>query len=135
VAKLPEEVKELMKGGHALWVATMGEDGMPNISYKGSGALLDDEHLFFADIFSQKTRENLLQNSHVALGIMSSDQSVVVQVKGVADMIQKGELFDQVSAKMKKVSADLPPVKYVVRILVESVYDLSAGPNAGQKIA
>lgn len=135
MAKLPEEVKDLMKDGHAIWVSTIGEDGTPNISYKGSGALLDDEHIFFADIFSLKTRENLLQNSRVALGIMSSDKSVAVQVKGVADMIEKGELFDQVSAKMKEMSADLPPVRYVVRILVESVYDLSAGPNAGQKIA
>src|SRR5665648_1076961 len=67
MAQIPENVKELLRGGHNVWVATVGEDGWPNVAIKGSGALLDDEHIYFADIFSKKTRDNLLFNSRVAV--------------------------------------------------------------------
>lgn len=134
MAQIPENVKELLRGGHNVWVATVGEDGWPNVAIKGSGALLDDEHIYFADIFSKKTRDNLLFNSRVAVGIFSADKKVAVQLKGVAGMIQTGELFDKVTKQMEALQAGLPPVAYVVRILVDSVWDMSAGPSAGEKI-
>lgn len=132
---LPDAVKEIMSAGHNVWVATIGEDGWPNVSIKGSGALLDDQHLYFADIFSKKTRDNLLANSRVAVGIFHPDKKVAVQVKGVADMVDQGELFDRVAKQIEDLQMNLPPIKYVVRIQVESVWDLSAGPNAGERLA
>jgi uncharacterized protein len=135
MAVLPEQVKEIMSKGHNVWVATVGEDGWPNVSIKGSGALLDDENLYFADIFSKKTRDNLLYNSRVAVGIFDPDKRVAVQVKGVADMIEKGELFDKVSQQIADLQMDLPPIKYVVRIGVQSVWDMTAGPDAGEQLA
>jgi len=135
VAKLPEKVKEIMAKGHNVWVATIGEDGWPNVSIKGSGALLDDETLYFADIFSRKTRDNLLYNSRVAVGIFDPENHVAIQVKGVADMIEKGELFDQVNERIAGLQAELPPARYVVRIMVQSVWDMSGGPTAGEQIA
>ncbi|GAB4253913.1 MAG: hypothetical protein Kow00122_11920 [Thermoleophilia bacterium] len=135
MAKLPEQVIELLKGGHNVWVATIGEDGWPNVAIKGSGALLDDEHIYFADIFSKKTRSNLLYNSRVAVGIFDPEKKVAVQVKGVADMVEKGELFDKVSAAIAGLQMGLPPITYVVRILVDSVWDMTAGPKAGERIS
>ncbi|MHB1345674.1 MAG: pyridoxamine 5'-phosphate oxidase family protein [Thermoleophilia bacterium] len=134
MAQIPENVKELLRGGHNVWVASIGEDGWPNVAIKGSGALLDDEHVYFADLFSKKTRDNLLYNSRVAVGIFSPEDKVAVQLKGVADMIQTGELFDKVTTQMEALQMGLPPVTYVVRILVDSVWDMSAGPHAGDKI-
>lgn len=134
MATIPDNVKELLRKGHNVWVATIGEDGWPNVAIKGSGALLDDEHLYFADIFSRKTRENLLFNSKVAVGVFDPDERVAVQVKGTADMIQTGELFDKVTKQMADLQMGLPPVVYVVRILVDSVWDMSVGPKAGERI-
>jgi uncharacterized protein len=135
MATIPENIKEVLAEGHNVWVATIGEDGWPNVAIKGSGALLDDEHIFFADIFSKKTRDNLLYNSRVAVGIFDPERKVAVQVKGVADMIQTGELFDKVNKQIEALQRDLPHVTYVVRIQVDSVWDMSAGPNAGERIA
>jgi predicted pyridoxine 5'-phosphate oxidase superfamily flavin-nucleotide-binding protein len=134
MAKLPDSVKEILEGGHNVWVATIGEDGWPNVAIKGSGRLLDDEHIYFADIFSKKTRDNLLFNSKVAVGIFDPEKRLAVQVKGVADMIQTGELFDKVQEGIASVMKDLPPISYVVRIQVDSVWDMGAGPTAGEKI-
>lgn len=135
MAKLPQNVQDLMSKGHNVWVATSGEDGTPNIAIKGSGALLDEEHLFFADIFSKKTRENLLKNQRVAVAIYDPDADVAVQVKGQASLVDEGPLFDQVSATIEGLQRGLPPVKSVIEIAVESVWDLSAGPKSGERIA
>ena len=134
MATIPENCTELLKKGHNVWVATIGEDGWPNVAIKGSGALLDDEHIFFADLFSKKTRENLLFNSRVAVGIFDGEAKVAVQLKGVADMIQTGELYDKVCKQIEDLQRGFPPPAYVVRIMVDSVWDMSGGPNAGEKI-
>ena len=106
----------------------------PTWPSRGSGALLDDEHIFFADLFSKKTRDNLLYNSRVAVGIFDPEKRIAVQVKGVADMIKSGDLFDRVKQQMEDLQRDLPDPEYVVRIQVQSVWDMTAGPNAGEKI-
>lgn len=135
MAKLPDSVIEIMTKGHTIWVATVDAEGMPNVAAKGSGALVDDEHLYFADLFSKKTRENLRVNPKVALGIHSTDPKLAVQVKGTATMLDSGELFDRVVERLKNMSRPMPPLKYVVQIAVESVWDMGGGPTAGDRIA
>jgi uncharacterized protein len=133
---IPKELHDLLAGGHNVWVATVGPDGMPNVSIKGSGALLDDEHLYFADMFSRKTRENLENDGRVAVGIHDPERKIAMQVKGHAELIDHGEVFDSVNEKLKAVSEQLhlPPMKYVVRITVESVWDMGPGPHAGEEL-
>lgn len=135
MARLPENVQNVMRKGHNVWVATTAEDGTPNIAIKGSGALLDDENLYFADIFSKKTRANLYKNSKVAVAIYEPDDDVAVQVKGEASFVDTGPLFEQVSRAIEGLQRGLPPVNSVIQIAVESVWDLSAGANSGEQIA
>lgn len=135
MAKLPENVQEIMSKGHNVWVATVSEDGWPNVAIKGSGALLDDEHLYFADLFSKKTRANLENDNRVAVGIFDPEAKVAVQAKGRTENVTDGELFQKVAEQIKELTADLPPIQAVVRIEVDSVWDLSAGPDAGERIA
>ena len=137
MAKLPKVLSDLLTGGHNVWVATVDADGMPNVSIKGSGALLDDEHLYFADMFSRKTRENLALNGRVAVGIYDPETKVALQVKGDAELIDSGPVFDNVNERLATLSqtVHLPPMKYVVRISVESVWDMGPGPDAGKQIA
>ena len=126
----------MLAKGHSIWVATVGPDGMPNVSIKGTGTLLDDEHFYFADMFSHKTRENLLNDNRVAVGIYDSDRNVAIQVKGHADLIESGEIFDQVSEKLRASGTTWgnAQMKYVVRITVDSVWNMGRGPHAGELI-
>jgi len=134
--KLPDPLLDLLRGGHNIWVATVGPDGTPNVSIKGSGALLDDDRLYFADMFSRKTRENLEHDPRVAVGVHDPERKIALQVKGRAELIDHGEVFDQVSERLRTLSEklSLPPVRYVVRIDVESVWDMGPGPGAGAEI-
>jgi predicted pyridoxine 5'-phosphate oxidase superfamily flavin-nucleotide-binding protein len=88
-------------------------------------------------MFSHKTRENLQHDPRVAVGIHDPERRVAMQVKGRAELIDQGEVFDTVNEKLKVISEQLhlPPMKYVVRITVESVWDMGPGPHAGDEIA
>ncbi len=132
--KIPTEVREFLKD-KAGWVATAAKDGTPNVSIKGSLRLLDDEHLVFADLYSLKTRKNLQENPKVAVMVYEDGSRRGFMIKGSAEQIAKGPLYDQVAEGMKKAMPQLPPPKYVVRITAESVFDQSAGPNGGRQLA
>lgn len=134
MAKIPKEVQDFMKGKMG-WVATASPDGVPNATPKGSVRLIDDEHLVFADLFSRKTRENLLKNPKVAVTVIDEKSHKGFQIKGAAELLTAGELFKQVAEELKKAPMKLPPATYVVKITVEAVYDQSVGPDAGKQIA
>lgn len=136
MTRIPQELHDLLAGGHSVWVATVGPDGMPNVAVKGSCALLDDEHFYFADMFSHKTRENLEHDARVAVGILDAERNVAMQVKGHAELIDHGEVFDWVSEQLKAQAEPMecPPIKYVVRITVDSVWDMAPGPHAGEEM-
>lgn len=133
MTRIPDEVQEFLKGKMA-WVATATSDGMPNTTPKGSVQVIDDEHVVFADLFSRKTRENLQANPKVAITVADEATFKGYQIKGSAEILDSGPLFDQMAEELKKAPMDLPPLQYVVHITVESVYDQSVGPEAGKQI-
>jgi predicted pyridoxine 5'-phosphate oxidase superfamily flavin-nucleotide-binding protein len=130
---IPKHVQEFLPGKLA-WVATAGNDGTPNSTPKGSVRLLDDQHIVFADLFSLKTRQNLEENPKVALTVIDTATRVGYQLKGTAELLSSGTLFEQTVEELKQVASALPAPTYVVRISVEAVYDQSVGPNAGKQI-
>jgi uncharacterized protein len=134
MAKIPQEVQDFIKGKMA-WVATASRDGVPNATPKGSAQVLDDEHLIFADLYSLKTRENLKANPKVAVTVTDVSSLKGYQLKGSAEMLTAGPIFDQVAERLKKAPMKMPRLNYVVKITVDSIYDQSVGPEAGKKIA
>jgi len=133
MARIPREVQEFLKGKMA-WVATAASDGMPNTTPKGSVRVIDEEHVIFADLFSRKTRENLRANPKIAVTVADMTTYKGYQIKGSAEILESGLLFEQMREEIKKAPMTLPPLQYVVRITVEAVYDQSVGPDAGKQI-
>jgi uncharacterized protein len=132
--KIPAELQEFLKGKLG-WVATAAKDGAPNVSIKGSLRILDDEHLAFTDLFSQKTRKNLEENPKVAIMVYDDSSRRGYMFTGTVELVAKGSLYDQTVESMKKTMPQAPAPKYVVKVAVESIYDQSAPPNGGKKIA
>ena len=133
MAKTPQEVQEFLPGKMG-WVATATPDGIPNATPKGTVQLLDDEHVIFADLFSLKTRENLEKNPKVAVTVVDEKNFKGHQIKGSAELVDSGPLYDQVVEELKQASMELPSPKYVVKITVDSIYDQSVGPDAGKQL-
>jgi predicted pyridoxine 5'-phosphate oxidase superfamily flavin-nucleotide-binding protein len=70
--------------------ATVNEDGSPNLSPKGTTFVLDDEHLFFADIRSPQTVANVRRGSLVELNIVDPLTRTGYRFKGPAEVHERG---------------------------------------------
>jgi predicted pyridoxine 5'-phosphate oxidase superfamily flavin-nucleotide-binding protein len=116
-------------------VATASQNGIPNVTPKGTLKLLDENHVAFADLFSLKTRRNLLENNKVAITIVDATTAKGYQIKGTAEVVDSGPLFEKTSQQIAESPKGLPPVHHVVKITVEAVFDQSVGPEAGKQIA
>lgn len=134
MSKIPNEVQEFLSGKLA-WVSTAAADGTPNATPKGSVQVIDDEHIIFADLFSLKTRENLQANPKVGITVIDPETVKGYQIKGSAELINSGPMYEQMAEALKQSPKQRPPLEYVVYITVESIYDQSVGPDAGKQIA
>lgn len=134
MTRIPEEVQEFLSGKMA-WVATASPDGTPNATPKGSVKVVDEEHVVFADLFSRKTRENLMANPKVSITVGDEATATGFQIKGSAELLDSGPLYEGMAEALKKAPQELPPLQYVVYITVDSIYDQSVGPKAGEQIA
>ncbi|MGC2111484.1 MAG: pyridoxamine 5'-phosphate oxidase family protein [Candidatus Korobacteraceae bacterium] len=131
---IPKYVQDFLPGKLA-WVATVSADGEPNVTPKGSLKVIDENHVMFADLFSLKTRKNLLENNKVAVTVADPATAKGYQLKGTAEVVDSGPLFENTGKQIEALQKGLPPVHHVVKITVESVFDQSVGPEAGKQIA
>src|SRR5208283_5615054 len=115
MVSIPKHVQEFFPGKMG-WVATATKEGVPNVTPKGSVRVMDDQHIVFADLFSLKTRQNLEQNPKVAVTVIDTATRVGYQLKGTAELLSSGTLFEQTVEELKQVSSALPAPTYVVRI-------------------
>ena len=132
--KIPPALIDFVRGKPG-WVATASKDGMPNLSIKGSLRVLDAENLIFADLYSLKTRANLLENPQVAIMVYEESSRKGYCFKGRAELISRGPIYDQIAEQIKQRFPQAPPAKYAVKVGVEAIYDQSMGPDGGKKIA
>ena len=131
---IPDEVKQFLTGKVG-WVATASRDGMPNVSIKGSLRVLDEGHLVFADLFSVKTRKNLEENPKVAVMVADVATREGYILKGTAELLTEGPVYDRIIEELKKAPRKMPDPKYAVKITVTEVYDQGMGPNGGKRLA
>lgn len=122
MAKLTDEMKDFVKEVRLCVAATAGKDGMPNASFKGSLQVLDDEHLIFADIFSEKTRKNLQENNRICILVGDHKKMRSYQFKGEAELINEGVLYDKVSEAIANMKLELPKPVNVVKVKVTEIY-------------
>ena len=77
---LTEDMKRVVHDQQLAFHATVCADGTPNLSPKGTTDVWDDEHLWFAEICSPQTLENIRRGS-------------VVEVNVVDPFVRKGYRF------------------------------------------
>ena len=75
------------------FVATVGSDGTPNLSPKGTTAVWDDNHLVFADICSPGTIANLRANPAVEINVVDPLVRKGYRFKGRATVLGEGPEF------------------------------------------
>ena len=133
MSKIPESLQTFVQDKLG-WVATAAADGTPNVTPKGTIRVLDDQTLVFADLFSMKTRENLLANPKAAVTVADPEKAQAYQFKGSVELVDSGEVYDRVAAQLKASGKPLPDPAYAAIIHVEAVFNQSPGPDAGKRL-
>ena len=91
-----DELKKLVNFQKLGYVATVSSDGTPNISPKGTIAILDDSRLVFANIRSPKTIENLTNNPSIEINVIDPFSRTGYRFKGLANILSDGEDFENI---------------------------------------
>ncbi len=134
LVEIPLEVQEFLPGKLA-WIATVSAGGEPNVTPKGSLKLLDPRHILFVDLYSNKTRQNLLESNRIAVTVADAATGKGYQFKGAAELLDSGPLFDEACNWVVDLERGLPKPRGVVRIGVEAVFDQSVEAGPGRRIA
>jgi predicted pyridoxine 5'-phosphate oxidase superfamily flavin-nucleotide-binding protein len=100
------------------FVATVNADGTPNLSPKGTMAVLDDDHLAFADIRSPGTVRNLRERPAIEVNIVDPIGRKGYRFRGTATVVEGGTRLDELLAFYRRRGTDLP-IRAVVVIRVE----------------
>ena len=116
MTKLSEDVKKAIGDIRPAFIATASKDGKPNVSAKGSFQVLDDEHVAFAEVASPRTLANIKENPQVAAIVLDPATRKGCRIWGKAEIVDSGEQFDAVSARLGKMGAK---VNHLVKIAVE----------------
>ena len=90
------EIKNLVNFQKLGYVATVSPDGTPNLSPKGTIAILDDSRLVFANIRSPKTIENLTKNPSIEINVIDPFSRLGYRFKGLAKILSNGEDFENI---------------------------------------
>ena len=98
-------------------LATVNEEGAPNIIYATCVGIFGDDRLVVADNFFDKTRRNLLRGCKGALLFRSKDGKAY-QVKGTMEYHKEGEIFK----RMKTWNPPQHPGHAAAALKVEEVY-------------
>jgi predicted pyridoxine 5'-phosphate oxidase superfamily flavin-nucleotide-binding protein len=90
VAILTEDMQRVVREQRLGFHATVCEDGSPNLSPKGTTDVWDGDHLYFAEICSPQTVENVRRGSMVEVNVVDPFVRKGYRFKGPAVVHEPG---------------------------------------------
>jgi uncharacterized protein len=124
MATLDEDMRTIIAGCGLAYVATASRDAVPNLSPKGSLAVWDDEHLYFADIASPQTMRNLRENPRIEVNCVDIIRRRGYRFFGHAQIVKEGPVFERAAADLLNTHGPQYPCKHAVLITIESARPL-----------
>lgn len=114
---LTDDMKRVVGEQRLGFVATVCPDGTPNLSPKGTTAVLDDDHVVFCDLRSPQTIRNLTANPSVEINVVDPVVRKGYRFKGTAAVHREGKVFDEVLALFQEDVRDRTRAVVVVDVL------------------
>jgi predicted pyridoxine 5'-phosphate oxidase superfamily flavin-nucleotide-binding protein len=131
--KLTADMRRLLNEQRLGFVASVCEDGTPNLSPKGTTTVWDDEHIVFADICSPGTVANIRHQAVVEINVVDPVSRRGYRFKGPATVHQDGPLFEEGLAFYRR-RGSTSPIHSIVWVRVERASALlSPAYDQGQR--
>ena len=134
MTKIPEDIKGFLNS-HLAFVATVDIKGIPNVVPKGNIAVLGDNVIVFADLYSHQTKKNLKQNPNISICVINAASYSGYQLKGRAKVIERGSEYDKLSREaFGEGQLDHAEAKYAVKVKVDKIIDVGYTHTADKQI-
>ena len=112
-------MRAIIQAAHLCFAATVTPDRRPNLSPKGTIRVWDDDHVFFLDIASPKTRANLEQNPWIELNVVEQISRRGYRFLGLASLHRGDETYGEATRRVFAEEGATFPVEAVVLVAVE----------------
>ena len=122
---ISEEIKNFVNSQKLGYVATVSNDGTPNLSPKGTIIVMNESTLVFADIRSPQTIQNLQNNPSVEINVVDPFQRLGYRFKGECKIINEGPEFDKILDYYANVGIK-SKINSVVIVDVESMSEVTS---------
>jgi predicted pyridoxine 5'-phosphate oxidase superfamily flavin-nucleotide-binding protein len=114
------------------FVATCDKENRPNIVPKAILAVSEDT-LLYADLFADRTAENVRENNSIAIAFINPAQCSGYQFKGQASILNRGAAFEIARQKFAELGFKEPV--YAVELNVDEIFFFEQGPEARMEAA
>ena len=131
--QMREAINPALAQGCPCLVATISKDEVPNVGFKGSMMVFDDESLAYWERTLQGTAENVQANPNVMVLFRNPTTRAAWRFVGKATVHKEGPLREQVMARTVPAELERDPERkgYAVIIKVDKVLPLG-GQNPMQ---
>jgi hypothetical protein len=127
MAKLSDYMKEVVKKHKLGFVATVCDDGTPNLSPKGTCLVLDDEHIIFGEIRSPNTRRNIGVRPSMEINFVDVLSRKGFRAKGRAEYITRGSPeFQSLFPRFAQWGELAEKINGIVKLEIETASELSS---------
>jgi len=125
--QMREEIDPALARGCPCLVATTSQEGVPNVGFKGSVMVFDDESLAYWERTLQGTGANVEENPNVMVLFRNPTTRAAWRFVGKATVHKGGALREQVMARTVPAELERDPERkgYAVVIKVDKVLPLS----------
>jgi uncharacterized protein len=122
---LTPDMKRIIKEQRLGFVATASLEGTPNVSPKGTFAVLDDRTIAFGEIRSPGTIRNLKANPRIEVNFVDAFVRKGYRFAGMATVVKRGEpAFDTLLPNLRSALADR--IRAIVTIAVTKALPLTS---------
>jgi hypothetical protein len=116
--KIPELIDNALANGCPCVLATVSKDGEPDIGYKGSMMVFDNESLAYWERTRRQHLNNVLENPKVVVLFRDPKTRLNFRFHGVATDHQEGRIWEQVMSRTVKEEIDKDPERKGAAVVI-----------------
>jgi predicted pyridoxine 5'-phosphate oxidase superfamily flavin-nucleotide-binding protein len=122
VIRMTDEMKDRVNKAYeekkyCVW-ATTSDDGYPDMSFRGSTFVFDDEHIAFWDRSLGTSTANLEKNSNISMFYYDKENKLGWRFYGRATVYKEGAVRERIMSQTVKAELDKDPERKGYGVLV-----------------